>query len=1283
MSSKSKPIQSSKSTAKSTVTSTKSTVASTKSTVTSTKSTVTPTKPTKQAKTLTVEEEYTHKTDHQHVLDLPDTYIGGIEEDDIKMWVYDEVLKRIIFKLIKYIPGLYKIFDEIIVNARDQSIKDGTCNKIRVNIDKTTGTITVYNNGNKCIPIQIHKELNVYVPEMIFGMLRTSGNYDQKGKITGGKNGIGAKATNIYSSKFIVEIMDTVNKKKYTQTFSDNMFTKEDPIIEPIQGKQEGYTKITFTPDYKRFGVDRLTEDMYNLFQKRIYDLAAVTKTKVYLNDQLIEFKDFSDYIKMFYEDGEIPSPPVYEIVNDRWKVAVVFDSNAGFKQISYVNGICTFQGGSHVTHVMDQVVTELNKIISAKNKNLKIKSSTIKDNLTVFIDCVIEDPGFNSQSKEQLTTKVANFGSKCELTEDFIKRLSKTGIIDEVVNFAKFRAMEDLKKTDGTKKPNLKGLVKLDDAQWAGTRKAKFCRLILTEGDSAKSFAVDGTEIIGKEQYGIFPLKGKLLNVREATPKQLMDNEEIKNIKQIMGLKHGKIYKDVNQLRYGGIIILTDQDYDGSHIKGLLINFIHYFWPSLLINVDNFIQTLKTPIVKVWKKTDVKKQHEIIFYTITEYKDWRQDIGEKINLWNIKYYKGLGTSKENEAKDAFRDFDKKIISYIWNQPKVEDGNNEEIDNENGDDDEADENSVTEQSVDDTDNEEIDNLDKSNECYDAITLGFAKNRVIDRKIWLKNYNKDIILDNNQQQISYYDFINKDLIHFSNYDNIRSLPSICDGFKPSQRKILYGSILKKIFKEEIKVAQLAGFISDKAAYHHGEASLQGAIIAMAQNYVGANNLNLLNPNGNFGKRRAGGKDAASPRYIYTQLNELTPLIFRKEDDCIYDYVDEDGDLVEPITYHPIVPMILVNGSEGIGTGFSTDIPCYNIKDIINNIILLIKGGKILHMFPWYRGFTGQIRKQNEKSYKSVGIFEIIDENTILIEELPIGFWTESYITFLDTLIPDDPKDPKKGQILRKYINDSGNNTVKITLEFFNGVVHEMVKKNEVEERLKLTKTHSLTNMHLYDTTGVIKKYESIDEILEEYYVNRLDVYEKRKAHYLILLENQLKMLEWRIKFLEYVISGKITVFENKKAKKKSDVIQTVEELGFPKLSTHIDALEDDKNYNYITNLPLFSLTDEELALLKNEYAGKMNEYNIYKETSVKKIWLGELTELSTAYDKWLLVQNDSDENNKKKGGKVSKGKGKVQKATVDTQIIVKAKPSVKKAPVKKAAVKKTAIKIKTE
>ena len=325
--------------------------------------------------------------------------------------------------------------------------------------------------------------------------------------------------------------------------------------------------------------------------------------------------------------------------------------------------------------------------------------------------------------------------------------------------------------------------------------------------------------------------------------------------------------------------MIMTDQDHDGFHIKGLLINMFHYLWPELL-NFD-FISYMTTPIVKVSLKKTV-----IPFYTLTDYDTWKKNTSN-FNKYSIKYYKGLGTSTAQEAKQYFREL--KVNDY----------------------------SVT---------------DKTD---DAVNLAFNKKLANDRKVWLKKYDREIILDYNIKKTNIDDFVNKELIHFSNSDTSRSIGSCIDGLKTSQRKILYSCFKRKLYSE-IRVAQLSGYVSEHATYHHGEASLQGAIIGMAQDFVGSNNINLLKPNGQFGTRIMGGNDSASPRYIHTEINPITDLIYRKEDLPLLKYLDDDGLPVEPEYYVPIIPMVLVNGMVGIGTGWSTNIPQYNPVEIIKNI-----------------------------------------------------------------------------------------------------------------------------------------------------------------------------------------------------------------------------------------------------------------------------------------------------------------------------------------------------------
>ena len=456
-------------------------------------------------------------------------------------------------------------------------------------------------------------------------------------------------------------------------------------------------------------------------------------------------------------------------------------------------------------------------------------------------------------------------------------------------------------KMTGGKKKKKLFGIDKLEDANDAGTAKSADWVLILTEGDSAKSLAMSGIQVVGRDKYGVFPLKGKLLNVRDANANTLMNNQEIQNIIKILGLKMGETYNDIKSLRYGSIMIMADQDHDGSHIKGLVINFIHHFWPSL-IKLKNFMKEFITPIIKARKG-----EEWITFFTMGEYEEWCKKVKDA-SKYDIKYYKGLGTSTSKEAKEYFKNINiHKILFRYDGKPDDE----------------------------------------------SIDLAFSKNLANKRKEWLENVNRNEYIDHSIKTITYSEFVNKELVHFSIEDWVRAIPSLMDGLKPSQRKILF-SCFKRNLTKDIKVAQLAGYVAEHSAYHHGEASLCQTIINMAQNFVGSKNINLLQPIGQFGSRHLGGKEAASPRYIYTWLNKITRLIFRENDDPILNYLEEEGMKIEPNYYSPILPVVLINGTEGIGTGWSTKIPCYNPLQIVENILAHIEGKEMKEMLPWYKG-----------------------------------------------------------------------------------------------------------------------------------------------------------------------------------------------------------------------------------------------------------------------------------------------------------------------------------------
>tara|TARA_B100001540_G_C15816779_1_gene648012 strand:- start:667 stop:4191 length:3525 start_codon:yes stop_codon:yes gene_type:complete len=1144
----------------------------------------------------------------EHIQSLPDTYIGSTELTKIRTYIYSSETKKMVEKEITYIPGLLKIFDEVIVNAIDHSMRLKSESKenikhvknIKISIDKDSGEISVFNDGNG-IDIEKHSEYNdIWIPELIFGELLTSTNYDKtQEKTWGGKNGFGAKLTNIFSKEFIIETVDHYTKKIYTQKFSNNMRDRNKPTIKSSQ--KQPYTQITFKPDYERFGLTNgITDDIYDLFMRRVIDACATTNkdVSVFFNNEKLMIKDFEKYAELFVEKTE--QPLVYEVCNDRWEIVATLSKTGIHEQISFVNGINTIRGGRHVDYVTQNIIKRLVDLVQSKKKKT-IKAQHIKDNLIIFVKSIIVNPSFDSQSKETLTTQTSKFGSKCELSDKFIDKLYKSGIVDKALSLTEFHEQKKLVKTDGKKTSKII-IPKLDDANNAGTKNSSNCTLILTEGDSAKTMAISGLSVIGRDNYGVFPLRGKVMNVKDASLQKISDNAEITALKKILGLEQNKKYSDVSSLRYGSIMIMTDQDHDGSHIKGLLFNVFQSLW-NTLYKIDGFMTSMLTPIIKA---TNTRTKEVIPFYNMSDYEKWNKS--NSTSNWKIKYYKGLGTSSDEEAKEYFRNMKK--ITYTHS----------------------------------------DNSDEK------IDLAFNKKRSDDRKTWLINYDKNDVLDYTKDKVNYDTFINKEFIHYSNRDLERSINHLCDGLKESTRKILYACFKRKLYTNEIKVAQLAGNVSEVTAYHHGENSLQQAIIGMAQIYVGTNNINLLSPNGQFGSRIQGGSDASSPRYIYTLISQLTKLIFKEEDNCILNYLNEDGQVIEPDYYIPIIPMILVNGGVGIGTGFSTNVPLFNPSNIIDsclNICSEIESNKVLvkceddlfkiysiidnlvinDFTPYYLGFNGKIEKNEKGLYESRGVYNWIDDTTLQITELPIGTWTEDYKEFLESLILNNQFN------LKSFESHYTAKNVNFMLYFTPGsrTVHSNTAKFENNFKLVSTKNLSINNIHLYSEKGSIKKYNNTSDIIKEWSKIRINKYYLRKNHQVKNLENDYNILSSKIRFILDVIAGNIKIMNV-----KLDVIANkLVELKYPKIYKDSDNTTDDnesdliKGYNYLIKMPISQLTLDRKLILEKEVEDLKNKLDLLKNTSINKIWKDELEILK---NKWIehrdYILNDylNDKNN---------------------------------------------------
>lgn len=1020
---------------------------------------------------------------------------------------------RIATKTVPVNGVLYKIFDEILVNARDHSVRDSSVSLIKVVIDEASFTIE---NDGGTLPLTM-SEYGAYIPEVVFGHMLSGTNFDDtEERVVGGRNGLGAKLANIWSTKFIVNLCD--GSTTYRQQFSNNMKKIGKASIRPAKPGASTCTKITVFPDLEKLGITdgKFDEGMRALMTRRVYDVAATTACTVKLGTKRVPCVSMIKYAKMV-----APDVTQVQFETDRWSVIVFPSPDTPGPRIGFVNGI-SCNAGSHITHVANQIT----KRIRMTMKKFTPTPAMINEAYGMIVNATIVNPEFSNQQKDTLTTLASKFGSKCELSEETLKKIvsKKFGLIECLEALATKRLDASIAKNDA-KRTRL-NIPKLDDATLAGTVKSKECTLILCEGDSAKSLAISGLSVIGRKTYGVFPLRGKLVNVRDNFSSGVK-NAEIQAIKQILGLEHKKSYDSVDTLRYGRVLIMTDADADGSHIKGLVLNFFDSEFPGLL-STPGFVAEFVTPLIKATKGTVVKS-----FFSVQEYDAWCAS-GDR-STWAVKYYKGLGTSTSKDAREYFSNLDRHVIEFRDDVERPE----------------------------------------------SLSLAFSKKRASDRKDWVTNHDGSCRrYDVDTLEIS--DFVHKDLVNFSVADVRRSIPDAIDGLKPSQRKVLFAAFTRKLEKD-IKVAQFSGYVSEVAAYHHGEASLQGTIVSMARDFTGSNNLNLLVPSGQFGTRLMGGSDAASARYIFTRLSPETRLMFPARDDPVLEYLEDDGQSVEPVRYYPIIPLVLVNGANGIGTGFSTQIPNFSVKDVIRATRARIEGTTTPTLTPSYRGFTGTI-ESCDGGFIARGAFSARGR-TVRITELPVGTWTQPYKEWLSQL-----------ECVSRLADDSTETSVDIGFSCSDSTML-------THQGLKLETKLGTTNMTLFDRNGKVEKFETVADIVEEHYRARYDIYAKRKLHELVCIATEIETETNRLKFVRAVVHGDLILANRPVAEVEVDM----ERLGIAPDSS-------------LLRMQIRSLTKEKVDALAHLVEKLKMQRQDLEMTTIDQMWLEELRllEIGTAH-----------------------------------------------------------------
>jgi len=1243
---------------------------------------------------------------HDQILHRPDTYVGNVLKTRMQSlcWIardgrivkntetIQKTDKRGNLKVVTeeigpcVSEGFIRTIIEIICNMIDnvwRSKEFGISAKtIKIDIDEKTGRITTWNDG-KPLSHAFHKKMKKRNIELICSRLLTSTNYnDEEKKKTSGRNGYGMKLTNIFSQEFEVESYNPngrdddekpVGRKQiYRQKWTDNMYKCGEPQIALVKetikegaSGYNGYTSFSWIPDFKRFGMSGFDRDSIGVIEKYIFDTAMIVSkynVSTFMNGRELGIKSIRDYALLYLPSLKSTLKKSNDEVSDDEGSDDEVSGNEGsddersnkesdeqeihlfcssdskvviipFKEhicVSFANGILTTEGGVHedawIEAIFRPIVNKINRVKTVKEDDKKrtkaekerdkkkkektkntvyqVDIKTVKNHFAVFIDTEVDNPIFRGQNKTFLGGKTDGTPIETKIKKGDIPSIMKWSVIEDIKNLLEIKEMSDLR--------GKKGFVKIEGYDMANNSKKpskrRKCVLGITEGLSAKTYVVsgmkigllniDGELVRGRDWIGAMPIRGKFINPRGKSVKTISLNKEVLAIIQALGLEPGLDYEDeenFSKLKYGRLCVFADADKDGIHIIGLLYNFFHKMFPSLL-RVSGFFTFNRSPIMKVSYKNET-----VTFYAL---ENARKFIEEKSILKkNVKYFKGLGTSRSSDIK---QDFGKKLA-------------------------------------------EITPTSSSDSLVDNL---FNPKKTTYRKDWITSFDSSKTVEINVEDgdlefLEFDDFANKELILFSIEDCKRSIPNIFDGLKESQRKILYSVFKRKLSykKESLKVAQLSGYTAEHTLYEHGEDNLLDTTRGMALRYPGSNNLPLLLNDGQFGTRMENGKDGASGRYIFTKEEMYTRLVFPEKDDVYLPNVEHDGDIIEKVNYVPIIPMILINGSSGIGTGFSSSIPQYKVEDILECVRLWIKtGGSVMEnigdgiivsdgptLVPYYRNFKGRIEMDGGKA-KTFGVIESLGKNRYRVSELPIGRKCWSISKFKERL--DDLLEKK---VIKDYdlLGDEKNIDFVIT-EDPDGMKMTL-------ENLGLVDSVHTSNMVLFTDDKTLKRYQTVEEILVDFCVERLKLYKTRRDGDIKTLKEELKFLNNKIRFIDEVnLSDTDKRRLILKDKEDSEIRLEMERRGYDKKcqkkkmkeleKEEENTIEDDGNeglwtFNYLLSQHISSITKKKMGILLNEKKCLEDTISKLELETAEQIWLRELEEFERKYREWLPNADD--------------------------------------------------------
>jgi len=1098
-------------------------------------------------------EKHEKLTDRSHILKRPTAYIDDPCKSFQKLWVLRD--GRFYFEKVNMSPGFKGIVKEIVSNALDRVSIDDTCTAIDIDIDQKRGFITVRNNGHG-IPIKRMKQYdNIWLPEMLFTNLHTGSHFDDETRnpFTGGTYGIGQKATVVFSMWFMIETCE--DGRLYRQIIEQNMETVNPPTIE--HSDEENHTTIVFLPDYKRFDMKDLDDLHCSFIEQMAIEAKAIAtkKVKITFCGKPIKSMSFKKYCGLFFpEDTALATVKV----NDYWEICL--GPNVARKRdnhISYVNGVFVKKGGTHI-QFFTKMLTALMKE-GAFGKEYVSAATRFRNSYYIFVKAWIKNPVYSDTQKTELQTPLSKFETlekSYSFPDEFIKEVKRTTILSGMMETLDKTALQEVRKEE-KKAIKRAGLIRdYEPALLAGKSRDKETWLLLTEGTSAKASAMVARRGIGVDVIGVYALRGKIMNSTNNTEAKMSVNEVIKSLKAIIGLAN-------DQLSYDHIVLLTDADDDGFHIRGLGV----LLFSKLLgdRNLKNLIYYMNTPLVTLTYKKEVLE-----FNSLNDLDEWTEKHkGERYG--KPDYKKGLGSITSNEMVGYFDSFDERLTRFKFEK----------------------------------------------EYKSWLDLAFDKKQSNVRKKWLLTYDpKELMVA--VPKITIKNFTNRQLIQYSCASNDRAIPNIMDGLKPSTRKAMWYMLSENI-KEPEKVIVLCGGVTKNTHYHHGEASMCGAIVGLAQTFLGSNNLNLLKPKGQFGTRVGGGKgDVASPRYTKSCLEPWTKALFPSDDWKILKFTPDEGKIVEPDFLLPPLPLILVNGVLGIGTGYKCDILAYGVEQCVKNIKLKIAGEDDMDWIPFYNGFKGETEVITDRTVSFIGEYTIVDDNTIEITELPVGVWTSVYTDWLSMVaigkttkqkdfryskFQRDVHEAFGGTMINDITKASNDIEVKILVHFNDGAIDFLQNYDDekgkesrfdnVVRYLNLQKT--VTQQFVcFDDEKHLRVFDNVQQLFDAWFKTRLTYYTARHEYLMANLTEEIEILRNKCRFLLEIIEEKLIV----KRKKKAELAKELEERDYKKFKG---------TYDYLLHMQIQSLTEEKLEELLTEREQKEKELAALEKTTKQQLW----------------------------------------------------------------------------